>query len=129
MFSMVIAVFFASAQGSASEFNVSNTLGDRMVLQRSPQQAVVYGMGTPGTTVATAFAGTALTTHVGPDGLWRQKLPATAASKIPQTIAFKSSTGGTASLKDVLFGDVYVCGGEGTALFRGIPHAPPAWQW
>ena len=33
---------------AGSTFNVSNTLGDHMVLQRGPQQAVVWGMGVPG---------------------------------------------------------------------------------
>ena len=107
----VLALGCAVAPGAVA-FNVSNTLGDGMVLQRGPQQAVVSGMGVPSSTVTTAFAGTKLTTTVGPDGLWRQKLPATAASKIPRTIAFTASTGGTASLKDVLFGDVYLCGGK-----------------
>ena len=44
--------------------------------------------------------------------VWRIKLPPTPATKSPQTIAFKASTGETAVLSDVLFGDVYVCGGQ-----------------
>jgi hypothetical protein len=35
-----------------------------------------------------------------------------AANATSQTISFAASTGERATLKDVLFGDVYVCGGQ-----------------
>ena len=49
---------------------------------------------------------------VGADGFWRQLLPPTAASKVPTTITFSGSDGGKAALKDVLYGDVFLCGGQ-----------------
>ena len=39
----------------ASTFNLSNTLGSGMVLQRSPKSAVVWGMGRPGVAITTTF--------------------------------------------------------------------------
>jgi hypothetical protein len=33
---------------ASATFNVSNTLGDSMVLQRAPKSAIVWGFGAPG---------------------------------------------------------------------------------
>ena len=53
--------------------------------------------------------------------MWRVKLPATAATKTPATISFKGSDGSTASLKDVLFGDVILCSGQSNMQYT--PHS------
>ena len=92
-------------------FNLSNTLGDGMVLQRT-QAATVWGFGDPGVTVTTTFLGSTLQTTVGQDGVWRQALPPQKATATPTTLSFAGSDGGTAQLRDVLFGDVYLCGGQ-----------------
>jgi hypothetical protein len=34
------------------------------------------------------------------------------ASMTPYTLSFSSSAGESASLKDILFGDVFICGGQ-----------------
>merc|ERR1712023_615424 len=94
-------------------FKLSSTLQDHMVLQRAPASAVVWGFATPGTVVTTSFheikpiASTADAT-----GVWRAKLPPTPATSTGQSIYFSASTGEKAVLKDVLFGDVFVCGGQ-----------------
>jgi sialate O-acetylesterase len=80
-----------------------------MVLQRAPQQAVVWGHTTAGATVTTTFDGKTLTTKSGADGIWRQTLPATEASTKAHTLTFKGVAGESASLNDVLFGDVFIC--------------------
>jgi sialate O-acetylesterase len=98
---------------AAAAFNLSNTLGDSMVLQRAPQAAVVWGFGDAGSEITTTFQGKTLTpVKVDATGVWRQHLPPTAASKTPTTIAFSGSDGSKAELKDVLFGDVYLCSGQ-----------------
>ena len=79
-----------------------------MVLQRAPQQAIVWGHTTAGATVTTTFNGQTLTAKAGADGTWRQTLPATEASSKTYSLTFKGSGGETASLADVLFGDVYI---------------------
>lgn len=96
---------------------LSATLGDHMVLQRAPQQAIVWGHTTPNATVTTTFDSKSLISTAGTNGTWRQILPATKASKKPYTLTFKSSSGETANLKDVLFGDVYICGGQSNMVF------------
>lgn len=96
---------------------LSGTLGDHMVLQRAPQQAIVWGHTTASATVTTVFNGKTLTTKADVNGTWRQVLPATPASKKAYTLTFKSTSGETASLKDVLFGDVFICGGQSNMQF------------
>jgi sialate O-acetylesterase len=99
-----------------SALSLSNTLGDHMVLQRAPQQAVVFGFATSGVTVSTTFNGTTYKTTADTSGTWRQSLPATPAGG-PYNLTFTSSDGGTASLSDVLFGDVYLAGGQSNMQF------------
>jgi sialate O-acetylesterase len=83
------------------------------VLQRAPQKAVVWGVSkTPGTKVTTAFNGATLTATADATGTWRQVLPPMPASMTTYTISFTSSAGESAALKDVLFGDIFICGGQ-----------------
>ena len=108
--------------GIAASFNLSNVLGDGMVLQRSAgtppgstqPPTVVWGFGTPGEKVTTTFLGKALSPPaiVGADGMWRQELPPTPARTAPTTITFAGSDGATAQLQNVLFGDVLLCSGQ-----------------
>ena len=105
-------LFTPPAVAAPVKFAVSDTLGDHMVLQRSPQTSTVWGFAAPGTVVKTTFAGTMYSSTAGADTVWRQALPPTAATSVGQTISFSASTGETAALSDVLFGDVYLCSGQ-----------------
>ena len=94
-------------------FNLSNTLGDGMVLQRG-NATLVWGFGdTVGETITTTFLGHVLSppAQVDTAGVWRQALPQVAESEVPTTLSFKGSSGSTAQLKDVLIGDVFLCSG------------------
>ena len=53
------------------------------------------------------------------DGTWRQLLPAMPASRKAYDFTFSSSnsTKERASMSDVLFGDVYICGGQSNMEF------------
>lgn len=97
---------------------VSATLGSNMVLQRDVE-AMLWGYTQPGETVTTTLhqggeeASLTLTTMAsGEDGLWRQPLPPHPASLKPTSITLKSTTGEKKTLENVLFGDVYLCGGQ-----------------
>lgn len=96
---------------------LSATLGDHMVLQRAPQRALVWGHTSPGAKVTTMFNTQSYIATADKNGTWRQLLPPTQASKKNYTLTFKSSVGETASLKDVLFGEVYICGGQSNMVF------------
>jgi len=93
-------------------FGFSKTLGDHMVLQRAPASAVVWGFAPEGTEVTTTFDGSArkYTATAGDDNVWRTTLDPMQAGG-PYNITSVSSNG-TVSLSDVMFGDVYVCGGQ-----------------
>ena len=91
---------------------LSRTLGSNMVLQRAPQQAVIWGAIKAGTAVTTSFGGEVFHTTADATGVWRQKLPPTPATATRHTITIKAASGETATMENVLFGDVYLCGGQ-----------------
>ena len=124
---------------------VSATLGDNMVLQRD-KPAVLWGYSKPGAPIVVSLMQSfrkpmqpqfndtredafvtkeeALmqrlqrTTMVNNGGLWRVKLPPQPASLIPHTIQVTSiTTGQNRTLQNVLFGDVYICGGQSNMEF------------
>ena len=92
---------------------ISRTFGSHMVLQREPAVAVVWGHVGTGESVKVALDGDPMTLHATPDasGTWRVQLPPTPAGG-PHTLTVQASTGAAQTLTDVLFGDVYVCGGQ-----------------
>lgn len=107
---------YAGNADATASFALSATLGDHMVLQRAPASASVWGSAVAGTVVTTTFNNAKYTSTAGTDGIWRQRLTPTVAGG-PYQIGFAASTGETASLTDVLFGDVYVCGGQSNMQF------------
>ena len=99
--------------GTATRSFLSRTLGDHMVLQAAPQKAIVWGATTAGAVVTTTFKGVNRTATADHNGTWRQQLPPTPASYLQShLLLFTSSSGETAKLQDVLFGEVFVCGGQ-----------------
>lgn len=104
----------AKAYNAAPTFALSNVFGDSMVLQRD-RPVTVYGFGTPGSTVYAQAGSPSVSCQVGDDTVWRCVLPATPAGG-PFNLTF-TSDGQTASLNDVLFGDVYFIGGQSNAVF------------
>ena len=99
--------------------NVSRTIGDHMVLQRNTP-AVIWGFDLPMQRVSTTFLDKTYTTVAGADGIWRQALPPMAEGG-PYSIQVMSDTGAV-NISDVLFGDVFVCGGQSNMLFS-VPAA------
>jgi sialate O-acetylesterase len=133
----------------------SRAYGDHMVLAGSPKRASVWGWGSPGDTVTVTVAAhlthqaTHSTAHeaaapvvVGADGQWKAFLTPIAAGATPHTIIATMSSSGTptpkpanqqqtAKLRDVLFGEVWVCGGQSnmeytTGAFPAYPGAQDA---
>lgn len=98
---------------------------DHVVLQAAPLRSVVWGfanvpLGTPVTVTVDGPEGFAVQgallplpsgTPYSDQWIWRAVLPATAASLEPHSITV-SAIGDNATIIDVLFGDVYVCGGQ-----------------
>lgn len=97
---------------------VSATLGSHMVLQRAPQRALLWGHTAAGATVTVTFDGAALpAVAADAEGVWRLSLPATEASRTAHTFVIQGSGGESATLTDVLFGDVFLCGGQSNMVF------------
>jgi hypothetical protein len=110
----------------SGEIAFAKAYGDHMVLAAAPAKSSVWGYGPPGTTVkvaaaseAAAVGGTAAAVvaeaqvEVKADGTWKAFLPPVSASATAHTIT-ASAVGGqkSAALHDVLFGAVWVCGGQ-----------------
>lgn len=99
---------------------VARVLTSGMVLQREPASAIVWGHTTPGAAVSTALEGAPsrrLVAIAAPDGTWRQALPPQRASRRERSLRFNSSSGETARLTGVLFGEVYLCAGQSNMAF------------
>lgn len=104
--------------GASSRSFVSRTLGSSMVLQRAPQRPRVWGATSPGATVHVTLqpSGTEEVTTADVDGTWRALLPPMAAS-VGHTITVFSSAGENATLANIAFGDVFLCGGQSNMVF------------
>ena len=90
------------------------------MLQQAPKQAVVWGhcpaAACASVKVQLLGPGAALIAEVaasagGAPNTWIAKLPPTAGGSTPHAVHV-SAGGATATLSDVLFGDVWVCSGQ-----------------
>jgi len=115
-----LCALLCALQLASGAMSLSRTLGDSMVLQQK-QPAVLWGFAEPGTTVSTKFDGVALPgpATAGPDGVWRQVVPAQPADTdgAVHTFDFSASDGSGASLADVVFGEVVSFGGQSNTSF------------
>ena len=122
---------------------LSATLGSHMVLQQAPTAAMIWGFTHPGARVSTTMAPSdaaacratprlasasaklcavqILETVATADGTWRQTLPPMPASKAAFDFHIVARNGSSqideASMADVLFGEVYICGGQSNMEF------------
>ena len=112
----ILLASFAVSRSCAYSFNFSNTHGDHMVLQRDGSGALVWGFGlpfAPMTLLLSGASGNATTPGlVDSEGIWRVRLPPQAAGGPYSLRADCASTGESAHLTDILFGDVVICGGQ-----------------
>ena len=118
LLTLSVSAAFARADGETLNF-LSATLGSHMVLQRAPSRATVWGVTAKGaivtTTMSSSTSTSTFTSVADVNGTWRQLLPATPGnSQTAYNFPFTStnSTSERAELTDVLFGDVYLCGGQ-----------------
>ena len=99
---------------------LSLTLGDSMVLQRG-RATVVWGLADPGVAVSGALDGASLgpPATAGADGVWRLGVPARPADSDGGAHAFdfSASDGSAASMRDVVFVDCFLVGGQSNAAF------------
>lgn len=86
-----------------------NVFGDHMVLQRE-MNVPVWGWAAPGETVTVEFASQSVSAKADTDGKWRLRLAPLQAST--ESREFRVSASNRIVLKDVVVGEVWLCGGQ-----------------
>uniref|UniRef100_A0AAV2IZY9 Sialate O-acetylesterase domain-containing protein n=1 Tax=Knipowitschia caucasica TaxID=637954 RepID=A0AAV2IZY9_KNICA len=97
--------------------------GDHMVLQRAPQRAVLWGCGPLGTQVTVSVQGPTtqeiLVSVSNETRMWRVILgPVESGGPYNITAALTNHTNSFVTLRDVLFGDVWLCSGQSNMYFE-----------
>ncbi|KAI4892158.1 hypothetical protein NFI96_026126, partial [Prochilodus magdalenae] len=118
----VVLIWFAFTAGlSGDKFRFASYYGNHMVLQRDPERAVVWGYATDGAEVEISLSGpqsNQVKSTPVVNGIWKMTLDAvkpggpynlTAVQKGPATAKIV--------LTDILFGDVWLCGGQSNMAF------------
>ncbi|WP_316831629.1 GDSL-type esterase/lipase family protein [Pedobacter aquatilis] len=112
--SLIAKTIYEHYTGNFGGLKLSGIFGDDMVLQRD-KPLPVYGTANAGEVVSVRFKGFTRSTKTGSNGHWKIYLPATKAGG-PYQLSI-SSTGKTIQLKNVLFGDVWLCAGQSNMAF------------
>ncbi len=107
---LVLAWLLAATGFAAAEVRLPRLFGDHMVLQRE-KPVRIWGWADKGEKVAVSFAGQEKAATAGDDGKWLVQLDPMKAAAEARDLAVKGATN-TATLKDVLVGEVWLCGGQ-----------------
>ncbi len=109
----VLLVGYSSAGVSAvwGAATVAKLFTDGMVLQQG-MPVPVWGEATAGEKVSVSFAGQQKEAVTGADGRWMVKLDAMTANAQGRELVVKGADGAGPALKDVLVGEVWLCGGQ-----------------
>ncbi|XP_069572447.1 sialate O-acetylesterase isoform X1 [Brachyistius frenatus] len=113
--------FVLSACTRACDGNLrfASYYGDHMVLQKSPERAVLWGYGPEGAQITVSLSGPITQTISAVNvtkGIWRVGLdPVAAGGPYNVTAAAQNCR---VTLTDVLFGDVWLCGGQSNMYFK-----------
>lgn len=94
----------------AAAVETADALGDHMVLQRG-KAAPVWGAAKAGEKITVTFAGQTKSATADRAGRWLVRLEPLKANTTPRELAIKAPSGAV-TLKDVLVGDVWICGGQ-----------------
>ncbi|KAG7333024.1 hypothetical protein KOW79_003159 [Hemibagrus wyckioides] len=115
-FVVILIIFGELSVGD--EFRFASYYGEHMVLQKAPEEAVVWGYGTTGAEVQISLAGQQseqVKSVSVLNGIWKVILdPVQAGGPYNLTVVQK---GIKIVLTDVLFGDVWLCGGQSNMAF------------
>ena len=111
LLALLLLTLHLSSSHAATPLTLNNYFSSNMVLQRAPQQAVIWGYGEAGRTVTVKLDGQAVASGtVSESGNWTAQLPAVDTS-LDRTIVV-SDDDTAITLQGVLFGDVYLCSGQ-----------------
>ena len=93
-----------------AELRLPAIFGDQMVLQQK-QPVTIWGWATAGEKIRVEFAGQKVETTAGKDTRWQLQIAELDASFEGQTLVVVGD-GDTVQIKDVLVGEVWLCGGQ-----------------
>jgi len=105
----LFAIVLPSAQAQA-DLRLANIFNNNMVLQQG-KVIGVWGWTDSGAEASVSFGETTLATKADKDGLWRVEFKPLAASFEPRRLTVKSGDK-TIELKNILVGEVWLCGGQ-----------------
>lgn len=108
---LLMNLFFTSAY---ADIRLHNIFQSNMVLQRE-MPCKIWGWAGKGEQITLTLEGIAYKTTAAKDGKWMIILPSHAAGG-PFDISVKGNN--TIELKNVLFGDIWLCGGQSNMQFR-----------
>uniref|UniRef100_A0A672ITK3 Sialate O-acetylesterase-like n=1 Tax=Salarias fasciatus TaxID=181472 RepID=A0A672ITK3_SALFA len=112
-------ILTACLLGCDAKVRLASYYGDHMVLQKSPARAVLWGYGPEGAHVTVSLSGP-IQLRTSPvtvtKGIWRVTLDPVEPGG--PYMLMVSSESNTITLKDVLFGDIWVCGGQSNMQFQ-----------
>ena len=109
---LMLAALLLPMMAWAEDLRVAHIFSDHMVLQRETF-VPIWGWGVPGKTVTVVPSwceNWPVTAQVGADGTWRVNIE-TGEAGGPHALTIKSGSE-TITLKDVLFGEVWLCAGQ-----------------
>lgn len=115
---LVLFLILVSYHETGGTLRFASYYGDHMVLQKAPERAVVWGYGPEDAQVIVFLLGPtnqkASSVSVT-KGIWKVTFdPVEAGGPYNVTAAINGST---ATLTDVLFGDIWLCGGQSNMYF------------
>ena len=117
---VVITLFFACMQlNSHAQIKLPRLIRDSMILQRDVPTHV-WGWAAANEKIKIEFKKQTFTTKANANGNWKLSLPATAAGG-PYTMVFKGTN--TIVLKEILFGDVFICSGQSNMVHQVELHS------
>ena len=105
----LLGASFGFVHAARAELRLGPLFRDGAVLQRD-KPVPVWGWSDPGQSVKVVFRSAALETVAGADGRWQVLLPAMPACAQPATLTVSAKE--TATVRDVLVGEVWLCSGQ-----------------
>jgi len=114
--SLSIILFLLLSFSLGAEVKLPSVFGDGMVLQQK-QAIPVWGWAAAGTEVSVSFKGQTKSTKADANGKWMLKLDAVDASAEAAVLTVKVGSE-SKTIKDILVGEVWLCGGQSNMDFR-----------
>ncbi len=118
------AVLLAAVMTETVSANVvlPSVISDGMILQRNAN-VPIFGKAAPGETIRVKpdWTDASYKTEAGPDGKWKVAVP-TGEAGGPHSLTIQA--GNTITLKNILFGEVWLCSGQSNMEMRMKPFPP-----